>query len=280
MSISTLICGECLKLAPRTGPGQKFCAACSEVRDLKRKRLWARSHKPNSDVLRRQYSKSRSGMRAAGAKASADAARSMDWLQDGPDLLWMCRVKVPFDYSVSKNHIYSTTRNGHIFLRAEQRQMREIIEAVVKQALRDQRIAQNKLWIDLLVQKTNHKGDAINVVDCIADALKTAIGLDDRWFCIRRLDWEIVKESPFIFIGFGQDTDIDAQVCSMCGQIKPFTEFNKNRSNKCGISRECRQCKTSGRHKASRFDDKANPRAEVTVEGRVFNGEANGNKQN
>ena len=109
-------------------------------------------------------------------------------------------------------------------------------------------IVHNKVWIDILVQKPNHKGDAVNVVDLVCDAVKDAIDrVDDRWFCIRRLDWQIVKGDPRLFVGVGQDSDEDCQVCSYCGQIKPLPEFNAARNQPLGVGRECKACRRAGR---------------------------------
>lgn len=105
----------------------------------------------------------------------------------------------------------------------------------------------NKVWIDILVQKPDHRGDAVNVIDLVCDALKDALPVDDRWFCIRRLDWEIAKENPRLFIGIGQASDQDCQICSYCGQIKELEAFNRSRSRPLGVGRECKDCRRAGR---------------------------------
>ena len=128
--------------------------------------------------------------------------------------------------------------------------MREQITTELKVALAGRRIAHNKVWIDILVQKPNHKGDAVNVIDLVCDAVKDALPVDDRWFCIRRLDWEICKGDGQLILGVGQDSDTDCQVCSYCGRIKPFTEFNAARHQPLGIGRECKECRRAGRRLA------------------------------
>lgn len=184
----------------------------------------------------------------AGAIASRDTARNIAWYEtQGPDLLWSVRAAVPFTYAASKNHIYAMCKSGHVALRRESRQMRRSIAAALQQALHCVPVVHNKVWIDILVQKPNHKGDAVNVVDLVCDAVKDVLPVDDRWFCIRRLDWEIVKNNPRLFVGIGQDSDEDCQICSYCGQIKPFSEFNQQKRNPLGIGRECRECRRRGR---------------------------------
>jgi hypothetical protein len=139
---------------------------------------------------------------------------------------------------------------GHVALRREARQSRSAIAVAVRRALGDQRVARNKLWLDILVQKPDHRGDAVNVIDLVCDAVKDGIGLDDRWFCIRRLDWEIVKRDPELVIGIGQDSDVDCQICSHCGRAKPLDAFNRRSGSPQGVGRACRDCLRSGRRRA------------------------------
>jgi uncharacterized Zn-finger protein len=106
---------------------------------------------------------------------------------------------------------------------------------MLESAISGKKIYRNKVWIDIFVQKPDHRGDAINFVDLIADAIKVAIGIDDRWFSIRRVDWQIVKENPRIFIGIGQQDLFDSKICSYCGRILPEKNFSKS-------GRECREC--------------------------------------
>jgi hypothetical protein len=168
-----------------------------------------------------------------------------------PGMVWMLRVAVPFDYAASKNHIYALTGAGHVALRRESKAKRSEIALALRQGLGNRNVAHNKVWIDILVQKPNHRGDAVNVVDLVCDAVKDALPVDDRWFCLRRVDWEIVKEHPQLIIGVGQETDVDAQVCSDCGQIKPLSDFHKNRDSRLGIGRQCRDCRRIGQFRTA-----------------------------
>ncbi len=216
-----------------------------------RKRLWAQNHPPSPDQSARNvaHAKRRTELaREAGTLTNQEARQSIAWYDlDGPELLWQVRVAIPFSYAASKNHIYALRRAGHVALRRESRAKRSEIVLLIRNALRGRRVAHNKVWIDLLVQKPNHRGDAINVIDLVCDAIKDALAVDDRWFCIRRLDWEIAKESPKLFIGIGQDSDQDSQVCSYCGQIRGLTEFNASKYGRLGVGRECKQCRREGR---------------------------------
>jgi len=190
--------------------------------------------------------------RKAGSMTNEEIKRGMEWHdQQEPGLLWQVRVAIPFSYAASKNHIYALRRAGHVCLRRESRAKRDEIVLLLRAALQGRRVAHNKVWIDILAQKPNHRGGAVNVLDLVCDAVKEALTIDDRWFCIRRLDWEIAKDTPHLFIGIGQESDEDAQVCSYCGMIKPLSDFNANRRLPLGVGRECRECRREGRRMAN-----------------------------
>lgn len=159
-----------------------------------------------------------------------------------PTWAWTKRITVPFTYAFSKNHIYSMRGQGHVVLREESKGMRDAVTQLFREAIRDQKIYNNKLWIEVFIEKPNHRGDAINVIDLVCDGIKTAIDVDDRWFAIWRLDWAIEKNDPQIYIGIGQEECEDAIACSYCGQILALHHFNKNQRNKHGVSRCCREC--------------------------------------
>ncbi len=249
-----LTCAECGKKTPRTGTVQRYCPSCSEKRDLRRKRLWARRHPRSPEQAARQVAgrKARKEQaKEAGAVASKAAASSIAWFDPvGPDLAWYVRIGVPFSYAASKNHIYTMRRNGHRALRREARAFRREVVLALRGGLHCAPVVHNKVWVDILVQKPDHRGDAVNVIDLVCDAVKDAVGVDDRWFSIRRLDWEVVKVNPRLFVGVGQESDVDCQVCSYCGQIKPFSEFDRRKGTRLGIGRECRQCRREGRRLA------------------------------
>ncbi|MBN2132226.1 MAG: hypothetical protein JW741_22185 [Sedimentisphaerales bacterium] len=251
-----LICADCGRTAPRTGTVQKYCAACSEKRDLKRKKLWARNHPLSKEQVQRRIKVTRRRKelaKEAGALMSQSTASDITWFDSGePNLLWNVRIAIPFSYAASKNHIYTMRATGHLALRRKARKMREAIIFALRGGLHGRHVVHNKVWLDILVQKPNHKGDAVNVVDLVCDSVKEAVGIDDRWFSIRRLDWQIVKKTPRLFIGVGQDSDMDCQVCSYCGLIKPLAEFNRCKHSPLGVGRECKDCRRQGRILAKR----------------------------
>jgi hypothetical protein len=132
----------------------------------------------------------------------------------------------------------------HVHKRKESRDIEQVIALATKAAMRGITIAQNKLWVGLIVEKANHKGDGINVVDLVCDALKVGVGLDDRWFCIDFLDWRINKNNPEIFIQLGQESAESLQACSHCGRLLPFSAFGKHKGNHNDLSRACKECRS------------------------------------
>lgn len=242
-NLGEITCAVCGIRTQKNSPSQIYCASCSSERDIQRKNNWARQHPSSKDVQQQHYKKRRSTATERGESISLLAASSIARVVSIPDLLWVTRIAVPFTYAASKNHIYRLGQSGHVTLRKEARAIRERITHSMAEAVFGRKVAHNKLWIDIFVQKPDHKGDAVNVVDLVCDAIKDATGLDDRWFSVRAVDWEIVKGGRgMLYIGIGQDTEVDAQVCSSCGRILPFDAFPKNRSNKLGITRNCREC--------------------------------------
>lgn len=248
-----MVCKNCGIDCIKRGPVQSYCEKCSEEADRKRKKTWAERN-PLTKAQVAQIIENRKSFETdvleAWNKKSASQARSMSWMEQEPDLAWVVRVRVPFLYRMSKNAIFSTNRFGHVALRREAKAIRHEITAVLRESLsrlsaEGVEIKENKLWIDLLVQKPNHRGDAINVIDLVCDAIKDGCGIDDRWFAIRRIDWEVVKHKPFVYIGIGQEEVEHGQICSACGAILPYESFNKSASssNKRSITRVCRDCR-------------------------------------
>lgn len=229
------ICGESFTSKV---PRHLYCEICSESQDLKRKRLVG----VQVNRVRRKDER-----RQKGLEISANGGRSLADPPHQPCLNWKIGIIVPFSWSGSKNAIFALRRQGHVALRRQANEYRDAIIASLKSALRGRRIYQNKLWIDIFVEKSNHKGDAVNFVDLVCDAVKVATDLDDRWYCLRSVDWSIAKSDPNLFICVGQEEVEDVQACSYCGRLLAFEMFSRCRSNKSGITRICKDCSRKDR---------------------------------
>ena len=171
---------------------------------------------------------------------------SLLWDEEGPDLIWLVRVAVPFTYAYSKNATWRNNGKGHVYLRNEAKAAREALTWEIKSALKGRRVAHNRLWLDIFVDKPDHRGDAINVQSTVADAVQDATGLDDRWYSVRRIDWAVTKKEPRLMVGIGQDSEEDVCVCSHCGQVLPLSAFGKGTS-KLGVNRACKECQAAAR---------------------------------
>lgn len=163
------------------------------------------------------------------------------------NLDWSVWVTVPFSYVASKNSLYArntTHVRNPIALRRAARAYRDNIGFAIKSAMRGRSVKNNKLWISLYVEKPHNRGDAINVIDLVCDAIKLAVPVDDRWYCIKRLDWSVNKFDPRLFIGLAQEVGVeDSKTCQLCGEIIPLTDFTKNRDSPTGRGGICPPCR-------------------------------------
>ena len=237
----TIDCKLCGVTTVRRGPIQSYCIPCSEARDLERKRKWAAKNPPKTKTRENQKAKSiaeRVRLQDRGRIASSKLDRGMGWpVSCDDDIYRFVRVKVPFSWGFSKNAIFSMNRKlGHVFIRKKSRDLRNNLTALIAKSVKDERFFTGKVWLDIFVQKPDNKGDAVNVVDMVCDAVKDAIGVDDRYFSIRKLDWQIMKENPMLYVGVGQSITEDHFYCCYCGREQPLT----NRSSQKSTCKDCR----------------------------------------
>lgn len=240
----TISCQVCGKETKKNSASQKYCPDCSLEKDHERKKKWIRENQPSSDTAREQRKRHSDRRKKVGIEKSANNSMGIWWSaheSEADELINLIRVSVPFSYKYSKNAIWSMgNRRGHVFISKEVAALREELTWIIKS--KNMTWYEGKVWVDIMVEKPDMKGDAINVVDLVCDAIKDAIGVDDRWFCIRRLDWLVVKKEPRLYVGIGQAINEHHRVCSTCGQILPLTAYGKNRGNRLGKSRDCLEC--------------------------------------
>lgn len=239
-----LVCAEtgCQSAFKPRGPNHQYCRGCSATRDLERKRKWASNNpQPFDDRKRAQATKRRDGIRQRGAEINA---REPSRRGVRPGLAWQIEIDVPFSYDGSKNHVW-TMSGTHTYSRRESIEYRATIADSIALAIRSagQHVAHNRLWVGLFVQMPNNRGDAHNMVDLVMDAVEDATGLDDRYYSLSGVDWEIRKTDPRMFVSVGQESFDDIKICSACGRFLPHDQFTRNRSSKDGIGRNCRECR-------------------------------------
>jgi hypothetical protein len=156
------------------------------------------------------------------------------------------RVKVPLSAAMSKNRMWVHTRRGVVSSR-EAHNCKEALIAEVRAAAAAGGVHffRNKVWVDLLVRKASHAMDCVNILDLVADGLKIAIGLDDNWFSVRRIDWEVRPADPHVVVGVLQQTCVDGDVCRECGEVRLPEMFPAVPRNKGGRGTTCVVCTTA-----------------------------------
>jgi hypothetical protein len=265
-----LVCKLCGKETYRKSPVQKYCEPCSEVKDFERKSKWAKEHPKKwgqKDLIlqKKKTIEERARLENRGTQVAQRVRRGMSWPATlDEDFKNMVRVSVPFSWSFSKNAIFSmNTNSGHVFLRKKARGVRDALTMAIKAALSsEQPFYRGKVWLDILVQKPNNRGDAVNLIDSICDAVKVAIGIDDRYFSIRVLDWEIVKENHRLFVGISQSIEEHHAVCAYCGRLVPETHLSAHK-------RTCKTCRHQGEFDRFMFtnDEKETEEGQINLFG-------------
>lgn len=232
-------CISCGTTAPWRGGAQKYCVPCSEAR-----------HQSRAGVREAVERNASSRLLRGKGISKLVSRRSLVWEPPPVYHEWLVRFKIPFSQAASKNHVWSLAAGGgHVFKRKQSRSFQDLVAYTVQAVTKGVTVYQNKIWVDLFVQKPHHKGDAINVIDVVCDGLKVGLGVDDRWFCLGSVDWEITKNDPQIFVTVSQRDNFDAQACSHCGRILPFESFGKKRTTKNGIDRVCLDCRAPSKSK-------------------------------
>lgn len=229
-------CKDCAAPFVAYGPRHLYCRACSEKRNMARKAKWAREHPKKANPASRSARRVRVKENALVRSAAVPSRRGAQ-----PALAWTAEVSVPFSYAASKNHVWSMA-GTHVYSRKESVDFRGELALLLRHAIKN-RAVPGRLWLDIFVQKPNHRGDAVNVVDLVSDAVKDATGVDDRWYSILRLDWEIRKTTPMLWVRIGQESSEPMRICALCGQALPLASFYKDSAKgPGGTSRECREC--------------------------------------
>jgi small-conductance mechanosensitive channel len=61
-----------------------------------------------------------------------------------------------------------------------------------------------KTWVRIYAYRPDFKSDIQNFEECICDALKEALQIDDRYFSLI-IDWELNRKTPIIHIDVWQE---------------------------------------------------------------------------
>lgn len=142
-----------------------------------------------------------------------------------PKLAWYFMFTTPFSYAYSKNRRWKRTKTGHVFIPKEISDASTRLAQEVSDRAHLHNVVEAKVWLDIFVEKPDHRGDAVNVVDFVCDFVKVGLGVDDRWYSIRKLDWSINRVNPHLFIGVGQESEQATLLCTNCGKAAPSLPY-------------------------------------------------------
>lgn len=104
-----------------------------------------------------------------------------------------------YDANLSKNARLAQGRR-RFYIKPEAKRAEDRLHYELKKGIGRVAFSTNKVYIDIKVFKPRVNTDAINFIDAIADVLKVVIKVDDRWFSLKGLDWELDRENPRIIV--------------------------------------------------------------------------------
>jgi len=224
-------CEKCLKEYTRFGKTGKYCPLCRKEIHRERMRIYSyKKYAFGGKEKKKLYRKTRSfAVQQKGVQQNNELKESLLWNpSEKIDIKKYLKFSIPFTWAASKNHSIGINRFQRVFRTKESREIQNSISEIVFYSSKKKEFVEGKIWLDIFIQKPNHRGDAVNFVDIICDGVKQGLGIDDRWFSIRRLDWQIVKYKPEIFIGIGQEIETAQKICSFCGKNKDQEHFLKD----------------------------------------------------
>ena len=111
--------------------------------------------------------------------------------------------RFPLDFAFSKNRKYMYRRSKR-FNPAYAKNMKTVADRVAKDIAN---FPKQKTWIIMRVMKQNHRGDAINFIEGVCDAIKRTVNFDDNYFSVI-CDWEIDKADPRLEIYIFQESTL------------------------------------------------------------------------
>lgn len=246
-------CPNCRRSFQKKVGQQKYCGdACKREVARINQRRWVAAHPQKKLEHGRKSARLSNERRREYISTVEDESREAIWfMNEPPELIWYVLIKIPYNPSFSKNGMYIRGKGGRVAYSDGARTARDELTIRIRNAFQNTDIqpVPAKVWIDILVRKQEARGDAINFVDVICDAIKDGIGVDDRWFSIRRLDWIVSRNPPIIHIGIGQETSESHKICSVCKRILPTKDFPSNKARSGELHTFCIECREMGKVK-------------------------------
>lgn len=150
-------------------------------------------------------------------------------------------VTIPWSSFLSKNSRNNVARS-RVYTPKEVKEVQDNITRLFSEL--DREWFDTKTWLGIHVQMATRKSDAINVLETVADGVKKGIGIDDKWFSIDNLDWQLLPTNPEVTIQIWQEADEHERVCPTCLEILPLTrgDFGVSVKGWRGFAGVCRPC--------------------------------------
>jgi len=210
------ICVNCQKEYERKN-AREYCPECSKLIKI------ALSRKRNHEYdLRRGKQLKREKHQQRRAIAREESANNEITEYDSTQGHGIV-VVVPFTRDFSKNKIM--VANGRIIRLKKTNDAMALLRDEIAEI--NHKFYQAKIWLDINIFQPDHMGDALNYVDTFADAIQNAIEINDRWYAIKNLNWQIDKANPRLVLRILQNAKEHHAICQFCGTEKPFSAFNE-----------------------------------------------------
>lgn len=109
------------------------------------------------------------------------------------------KFDIPYDPHLSKNKRYAFYKSKH--KSPEHKNAQKMVTlSYLKEARFFKAPKKGKFWVGYTWYRESMRGDAINFLNPICDAIKTCLDFDDNYFCVSFIEWEIDKKKPRIEI--------------------------------------------------------------------------------
>jgi len=166
---------------------------------------------------------------------------------------WRVEVEVDYDSDWSKNRMWRRGKGGvSTYARKEPKAHRERLATALRAEMsRVGAVArQDRLHVELLVFRQDHRGDSHNCIDLALDGVEDATGLNDKWYSVS-CDWVWTRShAPTIRVVVSQGPDLGTARCPDCLQALPRDSFAKLKSGPMGRAWICRACTRESKARA------------------------------
>lgn len=171
---------------------------------------------------------------------------------DRPEVEWIGAAEVPVvDWAAwSKNRTWRQNAVGRgppVRLSPAAVRARRDLSRLVRASLR-RWPRHDRLWVAVDVVRGDLRGDPANCLDGVLDAVRDAVGRDDRHFAVWSLSWSLDPRDARLRVWVGEQLGpAGGLTCSRCGLLLPPDEFGRRRGSRTGRAARCRKCEAEVR---------------------------------